>query len=170
MSSKTPSQAQKATSSTRSAKFNPAAQVFKPFTQKTQSSSPDAPTADKTLKTVEEGDIGCPLCDEGLWCPMCGSDDASKPVLDQPRTPVTAKTGAELAKFHKTPGHELEAEQTAPKQYGKFDGGQNMKARKCNWPAVKQRIDTWLGGVEGGDGEREWLALCARPMSLLREE
>lgn len=88
--------------------LDPNAESFTPA----QQDSPDKNSAKQTPRTapkpIEEGDIGCFLCDDGLWCPMCSPDEDVAPEPREPETPVVAKRELEPEQSFKTPGDERE--------------------------------------------------------------
>lgn len=58
----------------------------------------------KTLKTINEGEVGCFLCDDGLWYQFCSPENEADVGFDAPQTPVR-KVMVAPAKYQKTPGH-----------------------------------------------------------------
>lgn len=160
-------------------KLNPEAQVFMPAKQDTSESGPAAPKTQKPLKKIEVGDVGCFLCDDGLWCPMCSSTEKKEGKSEDhpPSTPITKTTGLEERIFHRTPGHERDAKKKAvvqsAEQDEKHEGGSSGEFYyPCSIAAGRWQSKSWSDlrfrdvdavGQHGGEAMAQridkWLAI-----------
>lgn len=112
-SSRTTSRASSRASSSAHSTLDPTAKVFTPTKLSFPTDEPAAPKGKKTLPPIQEGDVGCFLCDDGLWCPMCSSEEDGSEQSKEPETPRTSLREEDVASFHRTPGHEREAKRKA---------------------------------------------------------